>query len=150
MPRILLLSIFCFFLFGCEEEGGGLIERETDSSPNSSSDDSGSENGSSSSNGVFSITPYLNASVSTDSPTGTWVSVGSGKDFSIDKQQEGDDIPEQRNRNKNQLKVFVIKETGSGYVASACELDNSSGSISIEGNSIEIPDFGRGTLTHNW
>lgn len=154
MPRILLLSVFCFFLFGCEEEGGGLIERETDSSPSSSSensesggDSSDSGNDGSTTSGVFNIKPYLDASVSTDSMEGIWVAIGIGQD--IVEQQEDDGEKTEFTRKRNVIQFFTVTSSGDGYRTSICTTDASNGSVTLDGDSLSISGFGSGTLKDN-
>lgn len=148
MPRILLLSIFCFFLFGCEEEGGGLIERETDSSPSSSSENSGSgddSSGSGDSDGStikseFSITPYRNANVSTDSMVGTWVAVGSGTDtYTEDGKTYIDE--------NNELIVFTTTQNGNRIANTRCVGELAA--MSIDGNKMSLSDNGSGVALGN-
>lgn len=137
MLRILFLSIFCFFLFGCEEEGGGLIERETDSS----------SIGESNSN-LFNISPYLDASVSTDSMEGIWVAIGIGQDHIVE-QQEDDGEKTEFIRKRKVIQFFTVTSSGDSYRTSICNTDTSNGSVALDGDSLSISGFGSGTLKDN-
>lgn len=155
MPRILLLSIFCFFLFGCEEEGGGLIERETDSSPSSSSensesggDSSDSGNDGSTTSGVFNIKPYLDASVSTDTIEGTWVAIGKGSEFYSEQLEESSES-EEKTKTRNLLQFFIIKETDDRLISSYCDNHFSDGKVEFTDGTISIFGRGSGQLQNN-